>query len=780
MLARIFARNRSGNFLAKAVVSLAFTLLAVFASRASLAQGLGELTLESGLNEPFRASVELLNVAGLDPNLVTIRLATPEEYEQAGLEYQSLLTAIDFATTIPASGNGVLRLSSEERITEPYISLLVSARWPAGRVMREYTVLLDLPGRGPEPASLPVSEARAASPAPASPPRSAASPAAAASATPELAGADTYTVDSGDSLWTIAERTRPSTDVPVPQMMVAIQRANEAAFVNNDINRLLSGRVLRIPDQREVARVDTAEALALVSGQSASGTTALGLPGASGGAGQDADELSVLTDDDAEIAAGSSDLEATIAALQNALLLSEEELDRARLENVELRSQLGELEEQIAILQNIIAIEDERLASLQENLAEQAEATAAARQANTEATQTLASQPAPAGDGLVGRLMTLLTNNLIALGVGLVLVLAVVAFLVQRARQSRMLDDDEDELDFDDEDDLDDDGDDDGAAGASRYFDDEAALAPAAYALDPDSDEDDPDSDEDDRDDAADDLADDDSDDNYAFHTEGDDSEAEQPWLEDSDDDADDAEETYDIQDMDDDEPEAFAQAAFAAVGSDEAETGTDPDDSGAGSVAEASGPAADEIESFEFRLDTSAGPEPELVDDAEATTASAGSLDDIETFDFKLDTPDTPQPEAPATPASDDLETISFATAAAPAAAAPAAESSSTETAGPDNDMDLADDSASLDMGNFTFDENDISFEDEPAGEEAAAYTPRTNMDECDTKLDLAVAYEAMGDVEGAVEILDEVIAEGKPNQIAEAQRLKSEWQGA
>src|SRR5690606_38983244 len=98
----------------------------------------------------------------------------------------------------------------------------------------------------------------------------------------------------------------------------------------------------------------------------------------------------------------------------------------------------------------------------------------------------------------------------------------------------------------------------------------------------------------------------------------------------------------------------------------------------------------------------------------------------------------DTPEPEAPATPASDDLETISFATAAAPAAAAPAAESSSTETAGPDNDMDLADDSASLDMGNFTFDENDISFEDEPAGEEAAAYTPRTNMDECDTKLDL------------------------------------------
>ena len=290
MLARIFARNRSGSFLAKAVVSLAFTLLAALASRSSLAQGLGELTLESGLNQPFRARIELLDVAGLDPNQVAIRLATPEEYAQAGLEYQSLLADIDFSTTIPASGDGVLRLSSDARITEPYISLLVSARWPAGRVMREYTVLLDLPGRGPAPApaSLPVSEAPAAAPAPATAP--AGSAVARPAASPELAGADSYTVDSGDSLWSIAERTRPSTDVPVPQMMVAIQRANEEAFVNNDINRLLTGRVLRIPDQREVATVDAGAAMALVNAREASGTTALGLPGASGDTGTQGDE----------------------------------------------------------------------------------------------------------------------------------------------------------------------------------------------------------------------------------------------------------------------------------------------------------------------------------------------------------------------------------------------------------------------------------------------------------------------------------------------------------
>lgn len=780
MLASNIAHSRSADFLAKALIHIAFVLLAAFAGRSALAQGLGELTLESGLNEPFRASIELLNVAGLDPAQVDVRIATPAEYEQAGLDYNALLARISTNISIPASGNGVLFLGSTDRVAEPFLTLLISARWPAGRVMREYTVLLDLPGNRLAPAaSLPVSQPRAAAPAPA--PRNNAAPAAA----PDLAGAANYTVASGDNLWTIAERTRPSADVPVPQMMVAIQRANEAAFVNNDINRLLSGRVLRIPDRREIATVDAAQALALVN----AGTTAsrtLGLPGASGSAGVQRDELSLLTDDDAALDAGSTDLEATIAALENALLLSEEELDRARLENAELSAQLGELQEQIAILQNIIAIEDDRLAGLQSQLSEQAEATAAARQASQQATQTLASQQAPAGGGgLVDTILALLGNNLIALGGGLVVVLALVGLLVRRARQSRM-EDDEDELEFDDEDD---DADDD---TADRYFDDENALAKPAYGFDQDHEPLSTATDVQESDAGADEAGDDDD---YAFSVDADDEDDSGSWLRDEAEEVSPAasgqNETVAASVTEEDNSYATAEANSYGESALAGSSFSDVDDvdgdvlnldddfattEAAGEtlgsfteVAAAPLAASDEVEAFEFRLDTADGPETSAV--AEAPAAPA----ELESFEFRLDTAATPA-AATAAPAAveENLETVAFTPSASFSVDPAPADSDSTATDA-DSSFDLGTD---LDLGNFTFDESDISFEDEVA--DAGDYTPRTNMDECDTKLDLAVAYEAMGDVEGAREILDEVIAEGKPEQIAEAQRLKNEWLGA
>lgn len=752
MLASNIAHSRPADFLAKALIHIAFVLLAVLAGRQALAQGLGELTLESGLNEPFRASIELLNVAGLDPNQVAVRIATPDEYKQAGLDYHTLLTRISTNISIPASGNGVLFLSSTDRITEPYLSLLISARWPAGRVMREYTVLLDLPGRGPAAASLPVSQPRAAAPAPAPAPapRNNAAPAA---ATPDLAGADTYTVASGDNLWSIAERTRPSTDVPVPQMMVAIQRANEAAFVNNDINRLLSGRVLRIPDRREIAIVDPVQALALVNAGSTAASP-LGLPGASGGTAAQRDELSLLTEDDAALDAGSTDLEATIAALENALLLSEEELDRARLENAELTGQLAELQEQIAILQNIIAIEDERLAGLQNQLAEQAEAMAAARQASQQATQTLASRQATAGSGgLVDTILSLLGNNLIALGGGLVVVLALVAVLVRRARQSR-LEDDEDELEFDDEDDdvVDNLGVDNIGGATERVVENESALATqAACGFDQDqhNERESTEAVVQEAEARADVVEDDDA---YAFRIDADEDEAPESWL------------SSDVE-------EEMAVAASAPEA-----------DVAAPVTAEAS--VAVEVSSE----DESAVASVDFTDDVADITEITDSLDrlddevlnldddlaaDIETFEFRLDNAE-PQPADPAPVAVEDsLETVAFTPSAAFAADPAPAESNNVPAPAADSADDLG-----IDFGNFTFDESDITFEDE--GSEAGDYTPRSNMDECDTKLDLAVAYEAMGDVDGAIEILDEVIAEGNPEQIAEAERLKKVWQGA
>lgn len=673
-LSRLWPRRQLPDGLKRVLL-----VLALGSSHALYAQGLGELTLESTLNEPLQASIELLDVSGLDPEQLVIRLASPEEYEQAGLEYSEFLTNIDMSTSIAAAGNGVLSLRSERRVDEPFLSLLVNARWPAGRVMREYTVLLDLPGqarRAALPSSLPVSAAPR--PATASSPSAATSrPAVAASSSQPEAGS--HTVGSGESLWAIAAQTRPSAAVSVPQMMLAIQRANEDAFVNNDINRLLSGRVLRIPPQNEIAMVDAGEALALVNAPRPAGAAVLGMPAANPATARAEDTLSVLTSDDAVDAAGSSDLQATIAALENALLLSEEELDRARLQNEDLTAQLGELEEQIAILQNIVAIENERLASLQQNLAAQAEAATFAMAQGEQLSQSLASQPPAASQGLLGRVMQLLANNLVALGIALLLVILVLAMLLQRARQARLQNEEDDELDFDDEIELER-----YESGGDEFgeFDDQ---------------------------DGPEELAEDDS------HLDRDGS-----------------------------------TASVAAV---------DPSDAGGPLAPRSSDQSALIIEDGSQDDIHSAVASAIAVDDglAEFGEAAAGDIiaDGIESFDFKLDPVAPPQPAAVDNTINETIETLDFGLPAA--------------------DGKPQDATSLSGMDNFTFDENDITFDDD----DDVAYTPRTNMDEYDTKLDLAVAYEAMGDMVGAVEILEEVIAGGKPEQVAEAQGLKLQWQG-
>ena len=111
----------------------------------ALALGLGELTLKSFLNEPLVAEVDLLEIGDLDEGQVKIRLASRTDFDRAGIERAYFLTSLRFAVALRADGTGRLMITSEEAVQEPYLDFLVEARWPTGRVLREYTVLLDLP-----------------------------------------------------------------------------------------------------------------------------------------------------------------------------------------------------------------------------------------------------------------------------------------------------------------------------------------------------------------------------------------------------------------------------------------------------------------------------------------------------------------------------------------------------------------------------------------------------------------------------------------------------------
>jgi FimV-like protein len=737
------------NLQAKLLLTGLLSLFATFVR----AQGLGELTLESALNEPLRASIELVNVAGLNRDQLLISLGTEAEYEQAGLEKHSLLNDIKMEIE-QQQGRSRVILTTEDRVQEPYLILLVSARWPAGRVMRDYTVLLDLPTFRPAdsnvPAAAPVVPASAAAPA-SNTQTATASRATAITASP---GSDTYTVASGDSLWEIAEQTRPSTAVSVQQMMLAIQRANEDAFVNNNINRLLSGRVLRIPTAQEIGSIGQSAAVAQINAQNQElGLVRLDGSGAAAGSPGSRDELSVISADDAAgQGSGSSDLAATIAALENELMMSEEELDRVRFENEELYVQLEELEQQIAILQNIIAIEDERMASLQAELSAQAEQQPAQAQAQAAMAMNVlpVSSQAVQPQGLTGQLLTALQNNLVSLVAAVLVLLLVLGYLVHRARKLREVE--EDDLAFMRQNDS--------FRGATRIEtveESEGFLAGLLARFRRDNDEDDEDDDYDDEDEDDDDYV---LDDETFEHPEDD-------FL-------------LDNQEAEDFAPivdEAGAKASGSLAdelsdldfGDDDEEFLTDltldddetveipeaPEEDIAEEIANEEEVAEEVAREIEFELPT----EDTLEIDDQVPAAPTADKNEIETFEFRL-AAKAPVLEPAVVPTSRtaDVETIAFNTTSA----------HTTELTEDDLDLDIT-----------GFDDTDLRLDDDGLDDDQqSAYQPRTNMDECDTKLDLAVAYEAMGDIDGAIEILDEVIAEGKPAQIEAAQRFKTQWQ--
>ena len=240
-----------------------FTLTAL-ASSHGWALGLGALTLNSYLNEPLSAQVQLLEAEGLDENDVHVGLAPESEFARLGVNRDFYLTKIVFEIQAGEGGKTVL-MSTDTPLREPYLDLIIEARWPDGRLLREYTVLVDLPPR-PQPV---------AEPASATPSQRAATEDAegvggateareydrAVSDRPAPGGR--YLVTNTDTLWRIASNAA-APGVSVEQTMLEIVAANPAAFQGGNINGLKSGYVLQLPGEGDV-RLALSDALEEVS-----------------------------------------------------------------------------------------------------------------------------------------------------------------------------------------------------------------------------------------------------------------------------------------------------------------------------------------------------------------------------------------------------------------------------------------------------------------------------------------------------------------------------------
>ena len=238
-------------------------LSAAIIPRDGWALGLGELTLHSYLNEPFRAEVALLEADAFDDSDVLVGLASEFEFERLGVSRDFFLTRINFQVESDELGRRVV-LTTEAPLREPYLDLVVEARWPDGRLLREYTVLIDLPPRPmvAEDQDAPVEKAAqlANQVIVSEVGRTAAQTGGYATdaAMRPTAGAQ-YLVTIADTLWRIASEGAVA-GISVQQMMLEIVAANPAAFEAGNINGLKSDFVLQIPEADDI-RIDPSTAL---------------------------------------------------------------------------------------------------------------------------------------------------------------------------------------------------------------------------------------------------------------------------------------------------------------------------------------------------------------------------------------------------------------------------------------------------------------------------------------------------------------------------------------
>lgn len=270
----------------KSVVALAMASCISLISGSAIAAGLGKLNVLSGLGQPLRAEVEI-GASKEELSGMTVRLAPQDAFRQAGVDFASVLLDLRFAVERRSGGLSVVKVTSIRPINEPFMDFLLELNWASGRLVREYTFLLDPPDNlikaAPQVAEARVIETVRGIAAKETEERPLASKPSATVATAKVApvskvvpalkkkavaeSAETHLVKPGETLRKIAGETLHE-GVSLEQMLVGLFKSNPDAFIANDINRLKAGAILNVPDkaaveavpQQEAGRVYTAQA----------------------------------------------------------------------------------------------------------------------------------------------------------------------------------------------------------------------------------------------------------------------------------------------------------------------------------------------------------------------------------------------------------------------------------------------------------------------------------------------------------------------------------------
>ena len=273
----------SGRFALTGVATAAL----LFAAPAAWSLGLGRIQVQSALGESLRAEIDVTSLTPEEAANLRVRVAPPESYKAAGVDYNVVLPSTRVELLRRADGRPYFKLTSDRGVQEPFVDVILEINWSTGRLVREYTMLFDPPvtARAPVPAATTSPSMSSAAPVPMAPPRVAQSaptpsqraepvapreprPAAVPKGAAASADAGEYKVRPGDSLSKIAARTQRQ-GVSLDQMLVSLYRGNPQAFIDSNMNRLKSGVVLAVPSASTVNSVPAPEARQVIQAQSA-------------------------------------------------------------------------------------------------------------------------------------------------------------------------------------------------------------------------------------------------------------------------------------------------------------------------------------------------------------------------------------------------------------------------------------------------------------------------------------------------------------------------------
>lgn len=443
------------------------TIVACIALMPFVAQaaGVGRLNVISGLGEPLNAEIELLSTTPEELSSLTAVIASEEVYAAQGIERTFIHGSIRVEPSKKADGTPILKLTTQQAVNDPFLDMLIQVDWPTGRLLREYTALLDPPGYsattdGSPPMAMPSSpvvKPMSAKPSAREKPLARKSKAVAVMA-PEIVSnnvpTDELETKRGDTLRAIARQMQVE-GVSLDQMLVGLYRANKDAFFGNNMNRLKVGQIIRAPSAEELQAITRQEASSEIRAQTADWNAyrnkLAGIVAEASAASEDIGNQSsggkltaAAEDKAAPVSSGPRDVvrlsksdngsnntnKADAKAMQDKLTALQEE-GAAREKSIkEANERIVTFEKQIADMQKLLTVQNQAIAELQKNagaVAATTPKTEAANPAPAKDTMTK-SAVAPAAptaaaeeSGLLDGILAGIGDNVVLLGGGIVL-----------------------------------------------------------------------------------------------------------------------------------------------------------------------------------------------------------------------------------------------------------------------------------------------------------------------------------------------------------------------